>query len=342
METLLPFEKIEHEVLVKKEAETSDKFGLYPNQRSVPELINYGVVNIDKPKGPTSHQVSSYTQNILKLKKGGHAGTLDPKVTGILAVALGDATRIVQALLPAGKEYICLMHLHKEIDEYDIRKVCAEFVGKIRQLPPIKSAVKREWRYRKIYYLKIHDVIDQDVLFLVGCQAGTYIRKLCLHPHTEILSKNGLILASDFNSNPQTIYSFDKGKMIEKNPSATQKLHSPTKLIKITMASGINFIVTQDHELFYSSPEGYKMIEARKLKKGNYLVKSIKFPAITKEYVVSDLLDDKFLISQENIKERCKRAFIKKYGSIRAMNRKLKLDRKAFLSGSQNAITIKN
>lgn len=177
-ENLMPFEKIKRELFVRKEAETSDKFGKSPDKRTVDELLEYGVVNIDKPPGPTSHQVSAYVKEIINIKKAGHSGTLDPNVTGCLPIAFGNATRIVQALLIAGKEYICLMHLHKDIEEYEIRRATSEFVGKIKQLPPIKSAIKRQWRYRKIYYLQILDIDGRDVLFKVGTQAGTYIRKL--------------------------------------------------------------------------------------------------------------------------------------------------------------------
>lgn len=175
----LPFENQDRKLLVRKEAETSTKFGFSPLLRSVDELIEFGVVNIDKPKGPTSHQVSAYVQQILGLKKAGHSGTLDPKVTGVLPVALGSATRIVQALLVAGKEYVCLMHLHKPLPEDKIMNVLNSFIGKIKQLPPVKSAIKRQVRERKIYYLDVIEIGEQDVLFRVGCQAGTYIRKLC-------------------------------------------------------------------------------------------------------------------------------------------------------------------
>ncbi len=175
----LPFETTRREILTKKKAETSDKYGCQPDKRDIKQLIDLGIINIDKPKGPTSHQVSAYVQKIIGTKKGGHSGTLDPKVTGVLPVAVGRATRIVQALLVAGKEYICLMHLHKEAPEKDVREVMEGFVGTITQLPPLKSAVKRQVRDRKIYYIEILDIIGKDVLFVVGCQAGTYIRKLC-------------------------------------------------------------------------------------------------------------------------------------------------------------------
>ncbi|MBW3003540.1 RNA-guided pseudouridylation complex pseudouridine synthase subunit Cbf5, partial [Candidatus Woesearchaeota archaeon] len=179
MQTLLPFERIERTVFVRQKAETSPRFGKNPEERTTEELLDFSVINIDKPKGPTSHQVSAYVKKMLDTNKSGHSGTLDPKVTGVLPVAIGKATRVVQALLPAGKEYIAVMHLHKDVDETVLRKTITEhFIGKIKQLPPIKSAVKRQMRFRKIYYIEILEVIEKDVLMRIGCQAGTYIRKL--------------------------------------------------------------------------------------------------------------------------------------------------------------------
>jgi H/ACA ribonucleoprotein complex subunit 4 len=175
----LPFETKDREILVKKEAKPSSKFGKKPEDRTAEELLEYGIVNIDKPSGPSSHQVSAYVQQILNIKKSGHSGTLDPRVTGILAVSLGRATRVSESLLTAGKEYICLMRLHSKLPEEEIIKGINSFVGKIKQLPPVKSAVKRRSRYRTIYYIDIHEINGKDVLFTVGCQAGTYIRKLC-------------------------------------------------------------------------------------------------------------------------------------------------------------------
>ena len=176
---LLPFERIARKILVKKQAETNASYGCNPEERPTEELIQYGIVNIDKPKGPTSHQVSDYVQKILKIEKAGHSGTLDPHVTGVLPIAIGRATRIVQALLPAGKEYVCLMHIHDDVEEDKLRDVINSFVGKIKQMPPIKSAVKRQWRFRNVYYIDIMEIDGKDILFKVGCEAGTYIRKLC-------------------------------------------------------------------------------------------------------------------------------------------------------------------
>ncbi|MBT4174800.1 RNA-guided pseudouridylation complex pseudouridine synthase subunit Cbf5 [archaeon] len=173
----LPFEKIEREIVVREEAESEN--GSDPYARKVEDLIDYGIIILNKPQGPTSHQVSDYVKKILKLKKAGHSGTLDPNVCGVLPVALNKVTRIVQVLLNAGKEYICLMHLHSAVPEEKIKAEIEKYVGEIDQLPPIKSAVKRQWRKRNIYYLEVLEIDGQDVLFKMGCQAGTYVRKYC-------------------------------------------------------------------------------------------------------------------------------------------------------------------
>ena len=166
------------QVFIKKEAETT--FGKPVAERTTEELLQYGVINIDKPKGPTSHQVSDYVKKIVNINKAGHSGTLDPAVTGVQPVAIGRATRITQFLLTAPKEYVGIMHLHKDIEEALIKQIASEiFTGKIRQLPPVKSAVKREERTREIYEFEILEVKGREVLFRIKCQAGTYIRKVC-------------------------------------------------------------------------------------------------------------------------------------------------------------------
>jgi H/ACA ribonucleoprotein complex subunit 4 len=175
----LPFERIKRRVIVKFEAETSEEHGCRPEQRNIASLLKNGFVNLDKPSGPTSHQVTAWVKRILNLKKAGHGGTLDPAVVGVLPIALENATKVVRALLLAGKEYVCLMHLHKDVAEEKIRKVMQKFVGKIKQVPPVKARVKRVEREREIYYVKILEISGRDVLFLIGCEAGFYVRKFC-------------------------------------------------------------------------------------------------------------------------------------------------------------------
>jgi H/ACA ribonucleoprotein complex subunit 4 len=109
----------------------------------------------------------------------GHGGTLDPKVTGVLPITLEDSTKIVQALLYSGKEYICVMKLHGNAPEERVRRVLQEFEDNIYQRPPLRSSVKRQVRTRRIYYNEFIEMKGRNVLFRVACEGGTYIRKLC-------------------------------------------------------------------------------------------------------------------------------------------------------------------
>jgi H/ACA ribonucleoprotein complex subunit 4 len=161
-----------------------------PNERTVEELIKRGIVNIDKPRGPSSHEVATWVKRALKIDKAGHSGTLDPKVTGVLPIMLQDATKVIGGLVNVSKEYICALHLHEEVAEKKIIDIFREFTGVIYQRPPVKSAVKRQIRKREIYYIDFLERSGKDVLFKVGCQAGTYIRKLC-HDVGEALGVGG-------------------------------------------------------------------------------------------------------------------------------------------------------
>ena len=164
----------------KCDVEVNYDYGCHPRKRTIEEHINKGIINIDKPSGPTSHEVDVWLKDIMHVDKTGHGGTLDPKVTGVLPVALNTATKSLSLLLLSPKEYVCLMRLHKPVDEEDIISILDEFTGKIYQIPPVKSAVKRELRVRTIYEVKLLEIRDnQDVLFRITCQSGTYIRKYC-------------------------------------------------------------------------------------------------------------------------------------------------------------------
>jgi len=174
----LPSDKV-RSVLVKRTGKTDPSNGIPPAQRTLEMHLRLGAINLDKTSGPTSHEVAAWVKRILEIEKAGHSGTLDPKVTGILPVLLGDATRVMDTLLLAGKEYVCLMYIHKPQPKKRIMEVCNEFVGPIFQKPPLKSSVVKELRTRTIYYLDVLEIEEQHVLMRVGCQAGTYIRKLC-------------------------------------------------------------------------------------------------------------------------------------------------------------------
>lgn len=151
------------------------KHSNYP--KDMRELFDYGVVCIDKPSGPSSHQISDYVKKILNVKKAGHGGTLDPKATGLLPVAINRATLALRALLYTPKEYVCLFRLHKHVEKITLFKQINSMVGSIKQLPPKKSAVKRVTRRRYVYYVEVLDIIGNEVLIKIAVQAGTYIRK---------------------------------------------------------------------------------------------------------------------------------------------------------------------
>lgn len=141
-------------------------------------MENKGFIILDKPSGPTSHKATELVKGALDIKKAGHGGTLDPKVTGVLVIGLGKATRLLR-FLPSEKEYEGEMHLHSDINLKTLRgKIKEKFLGKIKQTPPKRSKVKRQEREREIYKFKLTKKKGRDVFFKVKCQAGTYIRKL--------------------------------------------------------------------------------------------------------------------------------------------------------------------
>ena len=166
-------------IFERAEAEPSEKFGKRPEERSAEELLSCAIINLDKPKGPTSHEVVSWVKKILYANKAGHSGTLDPKVTGVLPVGVGKATKVLQVLLMGGKEYVGVMHLHEPVKEEAVLNVFKEFTTVIYQRPPVKSAVVRRVRKRKVYRMDLLEIDGKDVLFRASTQAGTYIRKLC-------------------------------------------------------------------------------------------------------------------------------------------------------------------
>ncbi len=139
-----------------------------------------GIVVVDKPRGPSSHEVAAWVGKMLGCQVG-HAGTLDPQVSGVLLVMLGNAVRLAPLLLRHDKEYVCLMRLHGDVAREQILSAAAEFTGRVYQRPPRRSAVKRALRIREIRNLSVLDTGGRLVLFKAECDAGTYIRSLCHH-----------------------------------------------------------------------------------------------------------------------------------------------------------------
>jgi tRNA pseudouridine55 synthase len=148
-----------------------------PGERSPAELLSFGVINLDKPPGPSAHQVSAWIRDLTGVDRAAHAGTLDPKVTGCLPVLLGTATRIARALV-GPKEYVAVLELHRTVPD-DFETVLREFEGPLLQRPPKKSAVDRSPRVRRVYDLTVLEAESRRALLAIDCESGTYVRKLC-------------------------------------------------------------------------------------------------------------------------------------------------------------------
>jgi len=158
--------------------------GMSPLRRTMKEYLHYGVMNLDKPANPSSHEVVAWIKRIMRVEKTGHSGTLDPKVTGCLIVCIDRATRLVKAQQSAGKEYVGIVRLHAALEsEHTLYKAVETLTGQLFQRPPLIAAVKRQLRIRSIYKSKLieYDPARHLGVFWVSCEAGTYIRTLCVH-----------------------------------------------------------------------------------------------------------------------------------------------------------------
>ena len=158
--------------------------GATPLKRPLKEYLDSGIINLDKPANPSSHEVVAWIRRILRVDKTGHSGTLDPKVTGCLIVCINRATRLVKAQQSAGKEYVAVVKLHSAVeDTAQVAQAIKTLTGALFQRPPLISAVKRQLRIRTIYESKLVEYEAERNLgvFWVSCQAGTYIRTLCVH-----------------------------------------------------------------------------------------------------------------------------------------------------------------
>lgn len=175
-------------------------------------MIN-GIMNIYKEAGYTSHDVVAKLRSIVKQKKIGHTGTLDPDAVGVLPVCFGSATKLCDLMTDKSKEYETLMRLGVTTDTQDmsgtilaqspvsvkasdVEQAILGFVGGYDQVPPMYSALKvngrklyelaregreveRQPRHVDISFIRILDISLPEVRFLVGCSKGTYIRTLC-------------------------------------------------------------------------------------------------------------------------------------------------------------------
>ena len=203
--------------------------------KEIKDLLEFSIINVDKPTGPTSFSITEYIKRSLKLSKASHMGTLDPKVTGVLPITLGRACRLAQFIIAHDKTYVGILHTHKEQDIEELRKLIQEnFVGEITQTPPHKSAVKRAPRQRTVFYFNLLETTDnKDFLFETKVEGGTYIRKICSDvgemiggAHMDELRRTQ---AGDFTEDGMiNLNDFDK---IKNNPEELKKYLTPADVV---------------------------------------------------------------------------------------------------------------
>ena len=157
---------------------TDIKYGTFYDKRSIEQLLDYGLIILDKPPGPTSHETVAWTKRLLKIPKIGHSGTLDPQVSGVLPLGLGEATKALGVLLYGPKEYHALGRIHSLPSKEKLDEIIQLFTGEIFQKPPQRSAVVRQTRTRTIYEWEILEQKERLLLTRILCESGTYIRKL--------------------------------------------------------------------------------------------------------------------------------------------------------------------
>lgn len=190
-------------------------------EKTMKELLEFSIVNINKSSGPTSFQVSEFVKKKLGGTKSSHFGTLDPKVTGVLPVAINRACKLAGYFLGEDKTYVGIMRMHDEIELDKIQeKINEKFLGEIIQMPPVKSRVKRELRPRTIYEFKVLEKDKNDILFRASVQGGTYIRTLCVDLGKELgvdahmlelrRTKAGIFFEDDEKYPSISLYDFEK------------------------------------------------------------------------------------------------------------------------------------
>ncbi len=158
--------------------------GAAPLKRDLSDYVRYGIINLDKPSNPSSHEVVAWIRRILRVEKTGHSGTLDPKVTGNLLVCIDRATRLVKSQQSAGKQYVAVVRFHAPLPDPKLfERAVQKLTGALFQRPPLISAVKRQLRIRTIYESKVleYDAERHLGVFWVKCEAGTYVRTMCVH-----------------------------------------------------------------------------------------------------------------------------------------------------------------
>lgn len=219
--------------------------------------LKYGVVNVDKPSGLTSHQTTQEVKSILKAEKAGHSGTLDLHVTGVLPIFLNESTKMVKVVLESPKEYIGLARFHKKITEKELKRTIKKFTGEIDQMPPVKSRVKRVLRKRTVYSIEMLEFRGKLLKFRVSCEAGTYIRKL-IHDMGEFL---------EVGAQMTELRRIKAGPFTEKKNLITlEKLRNATKKELMKIILPVEFAVSELNKIYVDNKAAKTITQGASLK----------------------------------------------------------------------------
>ena len=166
--------------VVDGSATTNQSFGCPPNDRPIEELLECGVILIDKPSGPSSHQLAAWARSLLGINRIGHGGTLDPFATGLLTLLCGRSTKITGELLKKPKSYVAVIRFKRPIEGAELLGLVSQMKGEIYNVPPKESAVKIQVRTRELTKSDLLQTEEGDRVHLlsIDCEAGTYIRTL--------------------------------------------------------------------------------------------------------------------------------------------------------------------
>ena len=216
---------------------------------SIPDISERtgSIILIDKPRGPSSHQVAAWVREMTGISSVGHTGTLDPSVSGVLVILLGRAVRLTSILHQDDKEYIALLRLHGEVSDEELEGVVKSFTGRIYQRPPKKSAVKRALRIREIHELEMLDRKGPLILFRVKCDSGTYIRSLCHH----------IGLACGTGGHMAELRRSRSGPFKEKDCSSLHNLRDAIELAKTGKTSDLSRMVRAPLDALAGLPRVY-------------------------------------------------------------------------------------
>lgn len=261
--------------------------------KKIEELLEFGIINIDKPAGPTSFNVSDFVRKNLGLRKTSHFGTLDPQVTGVLPVALNRACKLTGFFIGERKTYVGIMRLHEDISTENLEKAIQErFLGNIMQKPPVKSRVKRVERQREIFRFEILEKNEKDFLFLAEVQGGTYIRKLIsdlgdylkIGAHMLELRRTKAGIFEENNKIYPSVNLYDFEKAVNEYKKGNEKL------LKEIIIPGE--IVSEVYQILEIKKDNLKQIYTGKPIHEKDLIKKEKFE---KNSVVSVFCENKFI-----------------------------------------------